>query len=762
MRSATPLVLVSLLLLVCGRAQAQSVFYQPDSSVKVFAYSKQLTHAWAGGFNNPQYNMCDLNHDGKQDLVIFERYSSVKTFLNYGVAGNPDYRYAPQYAHNFPAVYDYMVLEDYNCDGIADLFDRGGYGYRVYKGYYNWQNQLCFTFFKDLFYDNDVTAGHSNAYVNPGDIPAIADVDNDGDLDFISYYITGGHIYYYKNLRAELGLPCDSIRIALKDKCWGKVYQGFYRTHDLGVTCSNAGLRPAGEKKTHSGNTPRVFDWDMDGDCDYLDGSVSYNEMTFLKNGRVEAGGGPDSMIMQDTMWQAGGKRIDIPVWPTAYHIDIDQDGKRDLLIAPNAGNASENYRTTWFYKNYTVPGTPDWRFQSDSFMVDKSIDLGTGSYPMLFDYNKDGKLDLFVGSDGYRQPSGQLRSRLSLYLNTGTAGNGAFTLQTTDFAGWSSHAFAGAAPATGDIDFDGKSDMLIGHTDGTLSYFKNIAGADNVQPDWQLMQVAMTDETGAVINVDGNAAPFIYDIDRDGKKDLIIGGLFGYLHYYRNVATTAGSLKLRLINTTLGDARVDPLKVIGNYSTPFIGRIDSSGQDYLLMGSNSGLISQFTGFQSGDTTATYTLVTDKYSYIDTMYSMYLHPSQYYGIYGDHRTALTIGDVDNSGQLTMIVGNDKGGLEFYKRKLYTADVPPVVSQAAKVLVYPNPANSVINVSWDGMLGTDVEISVVNVEGRRFHTQRVSANYNHVQIPVDGLPSGLYICLVQNGVNKYYSKFTVVR
>jgi len=89
----------------------------------------------------------------------------------------------------------------------------------------------------------------------------------------------------YKNMRVEDGLPCDSIRIKLKDECWGKVYQGFYRTHYLAQTCDNSTLlKPAG-RPTHSGNTPCMFDWDMDGDMDYLDGSVSYNEMTFLKNG---------------------------------------------------------------------------------------------------------------------------------------------------------------------------------------------------------------------------------------------------------------------------------------------------------------------------------------------------------------------------------------------------------------------------------------------------------------------------------------------
>lgn len=86
-----------LALTVTNRSLAQATFYQPDTTVKVTAYGQPMTLAWAGGFNNPQFAICDLNHDGKKDLVIYESYSSLKTFINVGSAGNPDYRYAPEY-----------------------------------------------------------------------------------------------------------------------------------------------------------------------------------------------------------------------------------------------------------------------------------------------------------------------------------------------------------------------------------------------------------------------------------------------------------------------------------------------------------------------------------------------------------------------------------------------------------------------------------------------------------------------------------------
>ena len=755
-------------------SRAQGKYYQPDSTIRVYANGMQQTLAWCGGFNNPQFAMADLNHDGLVDLVVFEPWNSLRTFINFGKQGAPDYRYSPEYEVNFPPLLDYMVLADYNCDGIPDLFHQGYYGFAVYKGYYNEYNQLAFKFYKDLFYDNVVgSTAPVNAFNNPGDIPAIVDVDGDGDLDFIAYDIMGSTMNLYKNFRAEKGLPCDSIIIGLKDRCWGRVYQGFYRTHNIPFVCdeSHLGTPRLSNKKTHSGNTPCLFDWDMDGDYDYLDGSVSYNEMTFLKNGRMEYNPtGPDSMVTQDTMWQStpGGTTIEIPTFPAAFNVDIDQDGKKDLLIAPNSSQLSENYHCIWYYKNFSTPGHPDWRFQSDSFLTDKSIDLGSNSYPTLFDVNHDGKPDLIVGSGGYFQTSdGTLRSKLSCYLNTSTAGHPSFTLQTRDFLGLSSFGFKGIAPTFGDIDGDGIPDLILGHTNGMLSYMKNLAGTDTASPNWVMTQLVLTDEDGDTINVSGDAAPFIYDIDKDGKKDLIIGNVLGTIVYYQNVSTTPGTIKLRLINTQLGGVKVDSNDFYGAMSAPFIGKIDSTGTEYLLVGSNSGFIYQYTGFQGGDTTATYTMLSDHYSYIDTFYSIYAHPSTPFGYYGSLRSTVTAGVVGTDGALSLIVGNNKGGLQSYKARKYTpfpishVQVPGA-GESGKLELFPNPTKDMITVSWTGIEQPTVQLTIINMEGQTLYSTTANTADTRARISTDMLPSGMYVCMLQSGISRYYSKFTVIR
>ena len=323
--------LVSLITLTISNSRAQ-MQYLPDTSIKVFAYGQQQNLAWCGGMNNSQFAMADLNHDGIQDLVIFQPWGSLMTFINKGVAGNPYYVYAPEYALKFPPLIHYLVMADYNRDGITDLFHQGNYGVAVYKGYYNTDNQLCFTFFKDLFYnDPSIPGGHVDAIVTPGDIPAIVDIDGDGDLDFLSYNLAGGSVTYYRNMQIELGLPSESIYFEMADYCWGKFGDS---SGQLRLNYYIGG--------DHLGRSLCLLDYDIDGDIDVLKGDIFSNRLTFLKNGRIPYNpSGADSMASYDSAWQSGGTVVNVNSFPAAYNIDVDQYGKKDLIVTPEQHSRS-------------------------------------------------------------------------------------------------------------------------------------------------------------------------------------------------------------------------------------------------------------------------------------------------------------------------------------------------------------------------------------------------------------------------------------
>jgi hypothetical protein len=739
-----------------ANAQFQGRVYEEDSATIVVRGGIPKTLAWCGGFNNPQFSSADLNKDGLNDLVIFQPDQlSVKTFLNLGTASAPNYRYRPQYALNFPTCSYYVILKDYNGDGISDLFEAGGTGFALHKGYYNSANELCFTFYKSLFYNNDKsTIGDINAEVNPGDIPAIVDVDNDGDLDFLSYYGDGFYMNWYQNMQVENALPKDSVRIRLADRCWGKMRQSYLRAHDLGVFCDNSKLLKVGGdvgstlKVTDGGNTPCLIDMDGDNDYDLLDGHRAFNYVVYLRNGKAPSGA-RDSMVYQDTTYTTLGDTVKIAQWAAAFHIDIDQDGKRDLMVSPNSPSGSENYKCSQLYQNIGTDKIPSFKFQSDTFLVSDAIDVGSNAYPFFYDYNRDGKPDLFVGNRGYYEAAtGQYISRIMYLQNTSTVGNPSFEIMTDDFLGLSALRYKGISIGIGDIDNDGKDDLLMGHINGTIDYVKNMAASASATPFWGATPVALKDAAAKTISTNGFAVPLVYDIDADGVKDLLIGDQMGYLFYYKNYSTTAGTHSLTYTNDQLGFVKSDPEKMAVGHSTPFIGRMDNSPKEYLVMGSRSGRIFRYTGFEGGNVFSAYKRMDSAYSFILSTHSNVT----------SYMSAPAIADIDADGQYDMVLGNVYGGLLLYKQ-VKSVSIQEEQMVENEMSIFPNPAKNELFLKLEQTFrGNTASVFIYNSMGQKVKSFNQADLSTYWSMNIADLPSAVYYCLVQTKSKRYKAVF----
>ncbi len=759
LRSLTILAVCSL---VGYQAEAQNGnIYLEDSSIQVVHSAAKRHLAWAGGFNSPQFANADLNKDGLADLVVFEWKERVlRTFINKGTASSAYYSYAPKYAKAFPVCYDYIYMPDYNRDGVPDLVQKGGQGFAIYKGYYNSSNELNFTFYRDLRYNSPVF-GNINAYTQGSDIPGIIDVDGDGDIDFFGFDVNGGIISFYKNCQVELGLPKDTIRVCNPTNCWGHVFQSYDRSYVLGIvpasgsplcpTLGNFGCKLVDgqnllKETRHQGNCMLLLDYDGDGDVDMLDGNISFTDIQFLRNGRAQYGG-TDSMIAQDTLWQSGGKQLYMPNWPAASYADADGDGKKDILISPHDFVGAENYRCIALYKNTGTVAAPIFTYQHDTFLVEKSIDAGTASYPALYDYNRDGRLDLFVGSEGYFQPGGTSRSRVSYYQNSVSGSKTSLTLQTGDFGNMFAQNFSGAAPAFGDIDGDGLDDMVIGHTDGTLTYYKNIAPTNGVTPNWTLTQLMLKSSAGDTIDVGYSSTPYVYDMNKDGKPDLLIGNQSGRLAYYEN-NSTGGVPSLTFVTAQLGNVKADSTNTFSAYSNFWIGKMDVTNTEYLLTGNSVGHIVQYTGFQNGNVTTPYKLITENYS----------------GIIAGRRSTITAGDIDNDGKTEMIIGNSLGGLYLYKQGPVVGIEETVTAAAVGCSLYPNPAHGEVVVKWESGFAvgeTPLQVSVYNALGQLSRQKAGIGRSGAMVVDIAGLPSGIYTCRISAGAKTATLKLTVI-
>ena len=83
----------------------------------------QLSSALSGGINAGQFSNIDLNLDGIMDLIVFDKSGNK---LSPFIYDNGDFIYSPKYRKNFPNLHDWVLLNDFNCDGKNDILWRPG------------------------------------------------------------------------------------------------------------------------------------------------------------------------------------------------------------------------------------------------------------------------------------------------------------------------------------------------------------------------------------------------------------------------------------------------------------------------------------------------------------------------------------------------------------------------------------------------------------------------------------------------------------
>ncbi len=719
--------------------QAQNSFVQTNA-VPVMANHVALKHPWAGGMNSCQFSTIDLDQDGVKDLFVFDRTGNkTQTFINNNIAGTVSYTYAPEYESLFPDLSYWVLLRDYNCDGKMDLFTYASGGIAVYKNVSDITNGLSFQLTEDLlnsFQDPNVT----NLFVSPADLPHIGDLDNDGDLDILTFGLIGSYMEYHRNYSVENGHGCDTLEFQLRNKCWGYFSESLANNAVmLDDTCSwnvnHPELRSQitgtmAREVRHAGSSVLALDLDGDGDKDLLLGDISFNNLTMLENGGNTVNA---YMVSQNNQFPSNTLSVDVEIFPGSFYEDVDNDGKRDLLVSPNTPNLSVNAQSVWFYKNNGTDGTPVFNHISNRFMQSDMIEVGEGAYPVFFDYNNDGLEDLFIGNTGYFQQIGVYTSQIALYENMGTSENPSFSLVTDDFENLSQIGLQeDVYPAFGDLDGDTDKDLLIGDRSGRLYYFENVApiGSD---ADFTLAVTHFSDHTGATIDVGQNATPQLIDMNDDQLLDLVIGEKRGKINYYENIGT-ASVPSFRLMHDTFGHLNVKEYWAVDGYSVPHFYR-DSTDALQLLVGSKTGYLHHFDSISNNLSGA-----------------FHLVDSTFKGIYTGIRSAPARTDLNGDGQGDLVIGNFRGGLGLFMG----SDAVQVGLEEPKsnlqLHLYPNPAKDKVTFACEGHSGTELTLIVLDVIGRKMATHSIQGSCSFT-LHVSDLPAGTYFCMATDGIGK---------
>lgn len=727
------------------------ISFRPD--IPVLKAGMPMEMPWAGGLEAPQFASIDLDQDGVPDLFLFDRSGNRPIFLlNTGTADEPVYRPTREFdqVHPFPLLHDWALLRDYNCDGKPDIFAYTNGGFAVYRNTSNTAG-LSFELASELVGSNYVPTYSPNLYISNVDLPGIADVDGDGDLDVLTYSIWGNLLEYHKNLSMELYGHCDSLVYEVRSRCWGDFQFSISSSGiTLDVACPynvpnpelprdpNGHLVPAGADRAHSGNTILPLDLNGDGLTDLVLGDYETAHITSLVNGGSLSHA---YMISADSLFPATHP-AHFREFMGSFYLDIDGDGRRDLVVAPNITALSENARGVWYYRNTGTDAAPTFEFQRDDLFQGDMIDLGTGARPVLFDHNGDGLMDLVVANVGYFEPEdGTYRGSLALLENVGSAMEPAFSLVTTDYAGLSSLGLgADLHPAFGDVNGDGKPDMIVGDLAGNLRLFVNTSTGPVAQ--FQAVPGLINDDTGLPIDVGANATPQLFDLDGDGLVDLVVGERNGNLNHYRNTGNATAPL-WHLETEQLGGVSVNDWWSTLGYSVPFLYR-DAADEIILLAGSQMGGLHRYDGINGN--------IGGAWNKTDSIR---------YGLLDGERTAAVLYDLRGTGHYDLVVGNLRGGLSYWATdEASDAGSAIAVVDPTPFTVMPNPARDQVHILWRGNPPAGLHADLLDGLGRTVRTMVLRGTRADMELA--GIAPGLYTIRLRTATHHWTARLAVVR
>ena len=709
-----------------------------------------LENALAGGLNSPQLSAVDLNKDGLDDLFVFDRVGNQSLcFLNKGGQGESHYVWAPEYESRFPRLRNWVLLRDFNRDGAMDIFSYsdvdGIDGVIVYRGYYE-EDGLHFsrmTFsnrFNLLPYNFDAS---NEVYITGIDYPAVDDVDCDGDLDLLTFNaIAPGRLEWYKNEALERGKGLDTIILRLKERCWGGFFEsGISPEVDLapapGDCVNNFQTEDPLVRIRHAGSTVLSLDIDADDDKDLIIGDLSFSHINRLLNG----GSCEEAWINeQDPNFPTYDTPAAMRFFPAAFHLDLNNDGKKDLAVAPNADRESENKENLWWYENIGMDEAPDFTLRRKDFLVQTMLDLGGRTHPAVVDYNGDGLKDLVIGSEGFFAGAGKRLASLHLYENTGTAKEPAFKLVDTDFASlqqFTNNTF-NFAPTFGDLDADGDLDLIVGEELGQLFY------AENTAETGEPMKFSPPQYGYQGIDVGFNSTPFLFDFNEDGLLDLLIGEENGNINYFQNKGTPQipdfeSDPALEPNNFFLGqiDARIPGFL---GYSSPWVGYIN--GEQRVLTGTEIG---RLEAYQLAEVTEAFPLLSENWGEVSIGAST--HPF--------------LADIDSDGLHEVLVGNARGGLSIFQSDWFADNTVPVQKEAerGRLRVFPNPAHHRFLIELPLVGQIQATLHLYNQDGQLVLQKALSDH--QIEIGVAQFPAGIYFLRVQSGNRVWNQKLVLM-
>ena len=632
--------------------------YVPLLSFVLFLYFPQIIQAQPWEEDNHIFNptgipslsfsqprFYDLDNDGDLDMILGSTIQSPLYFKNTGSKTTPKFVMDKFLFANVNSLNAEMgVCADIDGDGDLDFITGGYTGLHLYE---NIGSNMQPEFVESTNVFVSLTVGE-----NP--IPTLADMDGDSDFDLAVGLSEDGGVKYYKNsgtVSSPEFLESNGVR-------W----------FDVGLYAY-----------------PYFYDLDKDGDTDLLIGRDGFGIKYYENIG--------DSITYnlsdKSSLFQTVGTTT---YWNSGALVDLSGDGKNDFVFGTASGQI-------YYYTNTGTNVAPTWKENTTVF--GGTIDIGGASSPLLYDYDADGDLDMFTGTQ---------IGNIKYFENVGTVNNSAWK-ENSAYLTNVKHSIYSAA-AVGDLNNDGKPDLIAGDFTGRLYLHMQTASG------FSAVTTAMN------IVVDGFAVPRLLDFDKDNDLDLIVGRENGTISFYENIGTAESADWLELQNFFSG---ID----VGGAAVPSLADFDKDGDYDLVVGNISGEVKFFynnTFDWIEDTSVTSSIIVDQ------------------------NAAPACADLDGDGDFDLILGNYEGTFSYFKNQNPTDIKQELIAPTDFSLSqnYPNPFNPVTSIQYSVVSSQWVSLKVYDLLGNEVATlvneQKGAGTYKvEFQSAVGGrqLASGVY-------------------
>lgn len=457
----------------------QVAFYRNEtvgSSIS-FVLEDEAFSGFGTGFNNT-CDFADIDNDNDYDFFWGSASGALYFWRNDGDAVNPSFTFVDDYYDSilaFPGAFaasaqhgfSAITFADFDLDGDLDLFYGDIFSLNMYL-FENFGTPSASDLTKvSEDYLPRATYGFNH--------PALADLDNDTDIDMV------------------VGAGQQDI-----NNLW------FYRRSGSSYTIVDSNLIHTIDLGSYA--VPALGDLDDDGDLDMLAGGVNGRLVYFENTGTPTA---PSFEEMSDFY-----KGIDVGLSAAPSLVDWDCDGDLDLLIGTDAGRIQ-------FWRNTGSPTNFDPVLVTNQLAGIQVDQLAT---PRPADLNGDGLRDLIVGEWDYNGKANAL-----LYQNTGNTPDPTLALVTTSILPKAARDFT--LPQLYDWDGDGKKDLIVGGRFFGYQLFRNTAPLGQF-PD-SLTLIPQPDTLPGYDDGYRCAIAFA-DIDADNDMDAFVGEEDGGVNFHR------------------------------------------------------------------------------------------------------------------------------------------------------------------------------------------------------------------------------------